>query len=217
MSLVATHLTRRLEEPAVVDASLRVDAGEIVALLGPSGSGKTTLLNMLALIDRPQSGTLEIAGLRPWDLGARARDEVRLSEVGLLFRELSLIRHLSVLHNVLLPAWRLGSREAEDYARDLLTQFGLHESLWRRAAGALSRADAQRVAIARALINQPAVVLADEPTGSLEGASANWVLDALESLRGRDVATLIVTHDPAVAARADRTLDLVDGMLGASR
>jgi ABC-type lipoprotein export system ATPase subunit len=213
--LRAFRLSRTLGATvAVRDVSLSLGAGERVALVGPSGCGKTTLLQMLGLLDRPSSGWLRIDEHRAWSAGFAARAWIRLRHVGFVFQKGNLLPHLSALENVALPAWRLGGSHgaAREAALALLDRLGLG-----RRAGApartLSVGEAQRVAIARALVNHPRIVLADEPTGSLDSAGAAAVLAAFEAARTQGAALLIVTHDRAVAAGSDRVLAMRDGEL----
>jgi ABC-type lipoprotein export system ATPase subunit len=198
----------------VADASLEIAAAESVALLGPSGCGKTSLLHMLGLLDQPASGRVLVSGRDPWTESARARADLRLRRLGFVFQQHNLLGHLTALENVALPAWRLsGSRSsATEAAARLLDRFGLSAQAGTRAAF-LSTGEAQRVAIARALINRPSVVLADEPTGSLDSDSAEPVLAAMGEICEGGAALLVVTHDTSVAARSSRTLRMRDGRL----
>jgi len=196
----------------VGDVSLAIADGETVAMMGPSGCGKTTLLQMIGLLDRPDAGRVRIGDVEPWQASAAVRAELRLTAIGFVFQHSNLFDHLSAVENVALPAWRATGdrRDATARAHGLLERLGVAA----RAASparALSIGEAQRVAVARALINRPQLVLADEPTGSLDAASAAAVLDALLGTEG--VAVLVVTHDPEVAARAGRTLRMRDGKL----
>ncbi|MDI1436076.1 ABC transporter ATP-binding protein [Polyangium sorediatum] len=206
-------LVRRLGGHDVVrGASLDLDEAEAVALVGPSGCGKTTLLQMIGLLDRPSAGRVVLAGHDAWSLDDAVRAEVRLAWIGFVFQQNNLVEALSARENVALPAWRLGSsrREAERAADALLERFGLAA---RRDAPAsqLSVGEAQRVAIARALVNRPRLVLADEPTGSLDSTSADVVMEALAAASALGAALLVVTHDLRIAARAGRTLEMRDG------
>lgn len=213
--LRAEALVRRIGEMTIVaGASLELGAAESVALLGPSGCGKTSLLHMLGLLDRPASGRVLLDGRDMWAESARARADHRLRRFGFVFQQHNLLGHLTALENVALPAWRLcGSRaSAVDAARRLLDRFGLLARAATRAE-VLSTGEAQRVAIARALINRPGVVLADEPTGSLDSGSAEPVLAAMSEVCEEGAALLFVTHDTSVAARASRTLKMRDGRL----
>jgi putative ABC transport system ATP-binding protein len=203
-------LVRRFGDRNVVaGAALSIAPGESVALMGPSGCGKTTMLQMIGLLDEPTAGRITLDGREPWREPAAIRAEMRLAWLGFVFQHNNLIGHLSALDNVALPAWRAtGSRgHADARAAELLDRLGL-ASRARARASDLSVGEAQRVAVARALVNQPRLVLADEPTGSLDAAAATAVIDAL--LAG-DAALLLVTHDPDVAARASRQLKMRDG------
>lgn len=213
-ALEAVGLARRFAGRAVVaDAGLALRPGEIVTLVGPSGCGKTTFLQMLGLLDRPDAGRVVIDGEDAWAQGDAARSRLRLATLGFVFQTRNLVDHLSLRDNVALPHWRLHGRrsEARAAADELLGRFGLAAR-----AGALARdlspGEAQRGAVARALVNRPAVVLADEPTGSLDSTSGADVLAALEEARGAGAALLVVTHDPAVA-RVGRAMGMRDGRL----
>jgi len=208
-------LVRRLGARDVVrGASLDLDEAASVALVGPSGCGKTTLLQMIGLLDRPTGGRVVLAGHDAWSLSDATRAELRLAWIGFVFQQNNLVEKLSARENVALPAWRLGSsrREAERAADALLERFGLAE---RRDAPAseLSVGEAQRVAIARALVNRPRLVLADEPTGSLDSKSADVVMDALAAASALGAALLVVTHDLRIAARTGKTVEMRDGRL----
>jgi len=192
--------------------SLKIVEGENVALMGPSGCGKTTLLQMIGLLDRPDSGQLRFGEITPWNENAAIRAELRLSTLGFVFQHSNLIDHLTARENVALPAWRSGLPRgaALQRADELLASLGVAARAG-APARELSIGEAQRVAVARALVNRPKLVLADEPTGSLDAESAGAVLEALLGAAG--TAVLVVTHDPEVAARAARTLRMRDGKL----
>jgi len=211
--LSVEDVRRRFAGRDVVDGmSFAIAEGENVALMGPSGCGKTTLLQMIGLLDRPEAGQIRIAGITPWTESAATRAELRLGTIGFVFQHSNLIDHLTARENVALPAWRAGMHRGEALTRadELLEPLGVAPR-----AGALARelsiGEAQRVAVARALVNRPKLVLADEPTGSLDAESARAVLTAL--LGAAETAVLVVTHDPEVAARAARTLRMRDGKL----
>ena len=213
--LVAERLVRRFADRAVVDgANLSLRRGEKLALVGPSGCGKTTLLQMLGLLDAPDQGSLLMGDVEPWKLGPRERAELRLRSIGFVFQNANLIEHLSARDNVALPSWRLhGSRKrALRTADEMLEHLGLLERASARAVE-LSTGEAQRVAVARAIVNRPALVLADEPTGSLDSRAASVLMSDFERLAADGVALLVVTHDRTLAARLGRTLQMRDGML----
>lgn len=214
-ALRAEGLCRSYGGRRVVDeVSLTIAQAESVALTGPSGCGKTTLLLLLGLLDRPERGQVFLGAEEGWGLPAGARGHLRLRHIGFVFQQHNLLGHLSARENVALPHWRLcGSRaEALGAADELLGRFGLAGRAWDRAAQ-LSHGEAQRVAIARALINRPRLVLADEPTGSLDSGSAAVVLAAMAEVCAAGAALLIVTHDPQVASQARRVLSMRDGRL----
>ena len=214
-ALEARGLVRRYADRTVVDhVSLTIAAGESVSLMGTSGCGKTTLLHILGTLDRPDEGQLLIGGRDPAALGDGKRARLRRETLGFVFQQSNLLPSLSALENVALPAWRVSGRRAEamDRAAALLSRFGLTARAHAKAH-ILSLGEAQRVAVARALINSPRVVLADEPSGSLDSGSTDAVLDALTEVCHLGAALLVVTHDPQVAARCTRQLVMRDGRL----
>lgn len=209
---------KRYPEGPVVLAgvTLRVAAGESVAIVGPSGSGKSTLLHVAGTLDRPSAGTVRIAGQDISGLDDRALAMVRRRDVGFVFQQHHLLPQCTALENVLVPLLGGGGRvtpEAEARARALLEQVGLGARLLHRPAQ-LSGGERQRVAVARALIHGPRAVLADEPTGSLDRAAAAEIGELLARLhREQGVALVVVTHSEALAARMQRTLALDGGVL----
>ena len=192
--------------------SLAIAEGETVALMGPSGCGKTTLLQMIGLLDRPDRGAVRLGGVDTWAQSQAIRAELRLSQVGFVFQHSNLLGHLTARENVALPAWRSGGSRGSALARadELLDKVGLSRRKNGKASE-LSIGEAQRVAVIRAMVNRPRLVLADEPTGSLDAESTAAVLALLLAAEG--AAVLIVTHDPEVAAQAGRTLRMRDGKL----
>jgi ABC-type lipoprotein export system ATPase subunit len=209
--IVKTLGVGRAERRILDGVSLDVEAGEVVAVLGRSGSGKSTLLHLLGGLDRPDAGQIVLAGQDITRQRPRALAKTRLRHVGFVFQSFQLIEELSGEENVLLPA-RLPSagRDGERRGRRLIGELGLTEIAGRRPPE-LSGGEQQRLAIARALVNDPEVVLADEPTGNLDQDNGATVLALLRNLRRR--AVVIVTHEPEAAAIADRVLHLHDGRL----
>ena len=188
--------------------------GERVAIAGPSGCGKTTLLHVLALLDTGFEGEVRFQGCDIRALSRRERTRLRLSDIGLVFQQGLLLPALDVLDNVALPHWRLhGDRKnARILAQKRLHALGLGDRL-HHAPGRLSGGETQRAAVARALMNEPALLLADEPTGNLDSVSAEAVLSLFSAAAERGTTVVIVTHDPDVVATADRVLRLRDGQL----
>jgi putative ABC transport system ATP-binding protein len=212
--VVADHVAKSFEHGRIValeDASFRIAPGELVALTGPSGSGKSTLLNLIGALDRPDSGSIRVDGERVERLDDPA--SYRAKVVGFVFQFHNLIPTLSALDNVQIPMiGRDGSRaDRVERARELLGEVGLAGRASARPS-VLSGGERQRVAIARALANEPRLLLADEPTGSLDSETSAQVLRLLRRLRDEHGMTiLLVTNDDDVAREADRTLRLLDG------
>jgi ABC-type lipoprotein export system ATPase subunit len=193
------------------DVSLEVAAGEVVAVLGRSGSGKSTLLHLLGGLDRPDGGRIRLGGHELTAQGPRALARTRLRHIGFVFQSFHLIEELSGEQNVLLPARLPGARRGgERRGRGLIAELGL-AGIADRRPHELSGGEQQRFAIARALVNDPQLVLADEPTGNLDQDNGRAVLELLRRLPER--AVVIVTHEPEAAAIADRVLHLRDGLL----
>lgn len=200
--------------PALNGADLDVASGEWVVIMGPSGSGKSTLLNLIAGLDLPDAGTIRIAGEMTSEANRRRRTQMRRSQVGIVLQSLNLLEDLTASQNVEL-ALRIGGLTrwaARPEAVRLLGQFELAELAHRRPSE-LSGGQQQRVAIARALANRPAVLLADEPTGALDRASATEVLDVLRHAHRSGQTLIIVTHDNRVASYADRVVRIEDGVV----
>ena len=204
---------RSLEVLRGVDLELR--RGEFLALRGASGAGKSTLLHLLGGLDTPNQGEILLAGRNLSTLGRRELARLRSKEVGFIFQAYYLLPELDALENVCLPARmaRTSAAEAEARGRELLTRVGLGERLDHKPYE-LSGGEQQRVAIARAMINQPDLILADEPTGNLDSHTGAEIIELLCALRDEKQTTLIMaTHDARVAARAPKVLELVDGRI----
>lgn len=199
--------------PVLRGVDLTLAAGEIVALVAPSGAGKSTLLHIAGLLDRPDGGAVLVAGRDAGQLPDAARTAIRRDTIGFVYQFHHLLGEFTALENVMLPQLIAGRsrRDAAARARALLDSFGLGERV-RHLPGKLSGGEQQRVAIARALANQPVILLADEPTGNLDVATAGVVFEELlRVVRGQGLAALIATHNPDLAARMDRTVTLRDG------
>ncbi|MEY9939624.1 ABC transporter ATP-binding protein [Streptacidiphilus sp. MAP5-3] len=201
--------------PALDALDLEIAPGEAVAVLGRSGSGKSTLLNLVAGLDRPSSGSVTVDGMSLAGLSEAALAAFRREKVGMVFQFFNLLDDLTVLDNVLLPAQLAGMRRAQARARatELLERLGI-DRLSRSWPGGLSGGERQRVAVARALMNRPALLLADEPTGALDTASAADVRELLRALHAEGQTIVLVTHDTSLAAScAERIVELADGRL----
>jgi len=197
---------------ALRDVSLSVSPGEFVAIMGPSGSGKSTLLNLAGLLDRPTSGEVFIDGRETSRLSETERAAIRRRDVGFVFQSYNLIPSLTVLENVALPLSFDGNKSARELASQALAEVGI-DNLADTHPGLISGGEAQRVAIARALAGPRRLLLADEPTGALDTATGDQVMELLRSRITGDVAGLLITHEPRFAAWADRTIYLRDGMI----
>ena len=194
--------------------SLRIAPGEFVAIMGSSGSGKSTLLNILGALDKPSAGSYRLNGIEVSEMNDDAASALRSRQIGFVFQSFHLLPRLTVLENVLLPQRYLPEQdpEAPQRARALLERMGLGHRIDHRP-GELSGGQLQRAAIARALLNQPSLLLADEPTGNLDSKSATDVLHLFSELHSQGQTIVLVTHDPNVAAKAQRTILLNDGNL----
>ena len=216
--LEAQNITRRLPEGVtlVADASLKVERGEFIAITGPSGSGKSSLLYLLGLLDRPTEGRVLLEGRDTASLSAAELANLRLKRLGFVFQFHFLLPEFSTLDNVLIPMRRLGRLKdaaARAQAMKLLEALGMAEAA-AKLPEQLSGGMRQRAAIARALANDPAIILADEPTGNLDTRNAAAVFDIFQRLAAEEGrAILVVTHDAELAKRANRRIHLVDGRI----
>lgn len=198
---------------AVKDVSLTLAPGKVHAIIGPSGSGKTTLLHIIAGILVPTSGTVQAQGTTVSKLGESARDAWRRKNCGMIFQDFRLIDELGPLGNVLVPSWfgRNGGADIRRSARDLLAHFDVPARSGPVAV--LSRGQQQRVAMARALVLSPQIILADEPTASVDKVNAERIIDELARLADEGRTVIVVSHDERVAARADHVIEILNGTL----
>ena len=215
-SLVKNYGRGKKEVSGLAGVDLTVDKGDYLALVGPSGSGKTTLLLSLGGLIRPTSGKVTIDGTSIYDLKSAQRIELRRNKIGFLFQTFNLIPYLTALENTQVPLMIAGKgrEEQEAVATSTLERVGLGNRLHHKPSE-LSIGQQQRVALARTLANGPSIILADEPTGNLDPATADSVAEMLQELNNEGITIVMVTHDPRMAARAGRVMKLVDGQIAA--
>jgi ABC-type lipoprotein export system ATPase subunit len=201
---------------ALVEITLDIDSGEFVSLIGPSGSGKSTLMNTLGCLDRPTSGSYRLAGKEIADMSRDARARIRNEKIGFVFQNFNLLNRTSAFENVELPllyAKNVTIRERHQRARQVLELVGLADRMDHHPAQ-LSGGQQQRVAIARALINNPSILMADEPTGNLDSRTSGEIIKLFRDLNAqKGITVILVTHDPEVANNARRTIGLRDGLV----
>ncbi|HEY9378258.1 MAG TPA: ABC transporter ATP-binding protein, partial [Jiangellaceae bacterium] len=207
-----TYVTGDTVTHALGGVSMTIDTGEFVAIVGPSGSGKSTLMNLVGCLDRPTAGDVRIAGHRVSDLDDDQLTDLRSRAIGFVFQQFQLLPRTSALDNVAAPLLYQGlsSRDARRRAAKVLTDLGLDDRS-RHDRTMLSGGQQQRVAIARAIVTDPAIVLADEPTGALDSKSGQMVMDLLDTLNQEGRTVVLITHDADVAGRAQRRILVRDG------
>jgi len=203
-----------VETTALNDVSLDIREGEFIELMGPSGCGKTTLLNVVGMVDSPSSGRYLVGGLDVSDASESRLAEIRKGHVGFVFQGFNLVEHLTVYENVELPLCYLGipTQQRRKRVREVLELLGVMHRAGHRPAQ-LSGGQQQRVAIARAVIGEPKLLVADEPTGNLDSANGEEVMDMLTTLNQEGTTVLVATHSAAHLDRADRVLNMLDGRL----
>ena len=206
--------TGKLIVPVLHDVSLHVEEGEYVAIMGPSGSGKSTLMNIIGCLDRPTSGTYELNGENVLNKDDRAMADVRLNNLGFVFQNFQLLAKQTALDNVALPLVYAGVKKRERIrrAKEALGRVGLADRVL-FTPSQLSGGQKQRVAIARAMINNPRVLLADEPTGALDSKSSIQLMELFQELDDSGVTIVMNTHSPEIASYAGRICDIFDGVI----
>ncbi len=202
----------KLVVPVLKDVSLQVEEGEYVAIMGPSGSGKTTLMNIIGCLDRPTSGSFELAGENILKYKDKDMSNVRLKSIGFVFQSFHLLPRQSALDNVALPLSYAGikKKERRERATRALERVGLGDRVSFKPTQ-LSGGQKQRVAIARAMVNNPKILLADEPTGALDQKSGKQIMELFEKLNEEGVTIVMITHDRAIASHAKRVVNIIDG------
>ncbi len=208
------YISPKLVVPVLFDVCLHVEEGEYVAIMGPSGSGKSTLMNIIGCLDRPTKGTYELNGENVLNKNDKDMASIRLNNLGFVFQNFQLLSRQSALDNVALPLVYAGVKKKERIrrARAALTRVGLQDRMSFTPAQ-LSGGQKQRVAIARAMVNNPRVLLADEPTGALDSRSSTALMDLFEELNREGVTIVMITHSPEIASYAKRVCNIFDGVL----
>jgi len=204
-----------IEYPVLKNISFSIEKGEFVAIIGPSGSGKSTLMHILGCLDKPTSGKYFFEGKDVSSLSDDELAEIRKKKIGFVFQQFNLLPHRSVLKNVMLPLVYAGvsSFERERIAKEVLRNSAFPEDFWYHLPNQLSGGMMQRVAIARALVNDPVLILADEPTGNLDSKTGEKVLETFEGLNKQGRTIILVTHERYIAKRAKRIISLKDGKI----
>ena len=199
---------------AVSNASFEIETGEFVAIMGESGSGKSTLLSILGTLNSPTAGRLSVSGLNVYDLGQDERADFRRQSVGFVFQNFNLLSYLTLVENVMLPLATLKAsrREKQMMAYNALERVGLAEKI-KRLPSQISGGEQERVAIARAIVNNPPILLADEPTGNLDTRTGRLIMEFLRSLNDEGVTIVMVTHSMEYSHFSRRVLHMSDGML----
>lgn len=212
--ITKTYAMGELEFQALKGVSLKIDAGEMVALMGPSGSGKTTMMQIIGLLDRPSSGTYFLRGADVTTLSENQRSEARNLSIGFVFQAFHLLARQNILENVEVPLMYAGiaARERRDRAMALLEKVGLADK-WRNLPSQISGGQKQRVAVARALTMSPAILLADEPTGNLDSRTAVEIMALFQELNDEGTTVIVVTHEPEIGDHCKRVVRLRDGLL----
>lgn len=213
--LCKTYVTNKRQNNVLKNVNFTVYQGEMVAVMGPSGSGKSTLLYSVSGMDRPTAGEVRLGGKRITDLKEKELANVRLTSMGFIFQQMHMLKNLSIMDNILLPAYQAGKegrtrQEINGYCLELMKKLGISE-VAENDITEVSGGQLQRACICRSLINQPKILFADEPTGALNRSSSEDVMQELKKLNEEGTTIMLVTHDMKVAAKCSRILYIVDG------
>ena len=214
-NICKTYVNGDVETNAVSGITFRIDKGDFVAIIGPSGSGKSTLMHILGALDTPTSGTYLLDGQDVSKLDDDQLSDLRRNKIGFVFQAFNLLPRTTVLRNVMLPLLYSDTTEKErdQKARKSLEYAGMEEGKFMNLSNQLSGGQMQRVAIARALINDPAIILADEPTGNLDTKTSRIVMETYQELNRRGHTIILITHEPEVALYANRVITVRDGVI----
>lgn len=212
--LIKDYSLEKVKVRALSGIDLVIEKGEFVAIMGPSGSGKSTLMHIIGCLDKPSEGEYYLDGQLVSDLPKRELSQIRNKKIGFVFQSFNLLPHLNIQKNVELPLMYagIGPVRRSKKAIEILNSVGLGDRL-RHKPSELSGGQRQRVAIARAIVNDPAILLADEPTGNLDSQAGGDILEIFDRLHKAGNTVIMVTHDPAVAKRADRVIKIMDGLI----
>jgi len=211
-SIVKSYGTGSAKVHALNKVDISIKKGEFVAIMGRSGSGKSTMMNIIGLLDRHFGGTYELEGKKVSQLSESDTAEIRSKEIGFVFQQFNLLKKTSVLENVLLPTIYSPAVDDELLAIEIIKLVGLGDRIHNKS-NQLSGGQIQRVAIARALVMNPAIILADEPTGNLDSNTAHEVMSLLQEINEKGKTIVLITHEDDIAAYADRTITLLDGKI----
>jgi len=213
--LIKIYSTAADETPALGGVSLAIEPGEFVAIMGPSGSGKSTLMNILGCLDTPTTGTYTLDGVDVSGLDDDQLAEIRAHRIGFVFQSFNLLPRTTVIRNVIVPMiyTKVPVKDRERRAQEALLAVGLDETRWYHRSNELSGGQMQRVAIARALVNDPAIILADEPTGNLDTKTGEIILETFKKLQAQGRTIVLITHEASVAGHAERTIHIRDGLI----